>query len=91
MLKVLYFWFVWGEGYLIESCVARVFDDFLRQQAKRPFEHSFSEHTLKVTDIVVGSGGANAIIISASEDRTCKVWNAFLIFSIICSLIQIFT
>nr|GLL18249.1 protein ROOT INITIATION DEFECTIVE 3 [Ipomoea trifida] len=52
-----------------------VFDDFLRQQAKRPFEHSFSEHTLKVTDIVVGCGGANAIIISASEDRTCKVWS----------------
>ncbi|CAH9111160.1 unnamed protein product [Cuscuta epithymum] len=52
-----------------------VFDDIMRNQAERPFEHSFSEHTLKVTDVVAGSGGGNAIIISASEDRTCKVWS----------------
>ncbi|VFQ62333.1 unnamed protein product [Cuscuta campestris] len=52
-----------------------VFDDSMRKQAERPYEHSFSKHTLKVTDIVVGSGGVNAIIISASEDRTCKVWS----------------
>lgn len=37
--------------------------------------HGFSEHTLSVTDVVVGYGGGNAIIVSASEDRTCKVWH----------------
>ncbi|XP_054818184.1 protein ROOT INITIATION DEFECTIVE 3-like isoform X2 [Prosopis cineraria] len=35
----------------------------------------FSEHTLPVTDIVIGYGGCDAIIISAAEDRTCKVWS----------------
>ncbi|KAF9611409.1 hypothetical protein IFM89_032078 [Coptis chinensis] len=44
------------------------------QKAKQPYEHSFSEHTLRVTDVVCGSGGCSAIVISASEDRTCKVW-----------------
>lgn len=28
---------------------------------------------MRVTDIVIGYGGGNAIIVSASEDRTCKV------------------
>ncbi|KAF3641907.1 hypothetical protein FXO38_04804 [Capsicum annuum] len=26
----------------------------------------------QVTDVVIGYGGANAIVVSASEDRTCK-------------------
>ena len=26
-----------------------------------------------MTDVVIGNGGCNAIIVSASEDRTCKV------------------
>ncbi|PPD85845.1 hypothetical protein GOBAR_DD17224 [Gossypium barbadense] len=39
------------------------------------YEYSFTEHTLRVTDIVIGYGGGNAIIVSASEDRTCKVWS----------------
>ena len=43
------------------------------EQASQLYEHSFQEHTLRVTDIVTGYGGGNAIIISASEDRTCKV------------------
>lgn len=51
----------------------RVFDDLLRDKARQPYEYSFSEHSLKVTDVVTGYGGANAIVVSASEDRTCKV------------------
>ncbi|OMO74731.1 hypothetical protein COLO4_26530 [Corchorus olitorius] len=52
-----------------------IFDDFRRQQASHLYEYSFTEHTLRVTDIVIGYGGGNAIIVSASEDRTCKVWS----------------
>ncbi|KAF3628155.1 protein ROOT INITIATION DEFECTIVE 3 isoform X1 [Capsicum chacoense] len=52
-----------------------VFDDLLRGKARQPYEYSFSEHSLKVTDVVIGYGGANAIVVSASEDRTCKVWS----------------
>ncbi|KAJ7958170.1 protein ROOT INITIATION DEFECTIVE 3-like [Quillaja saponaria] len=52
-----------------------IFDDYLSQEANHLYEHSFSEHTLRVTDVVIGYGGWNAIIVSASEDRTCKVWS----------------
>uniref|UniRef100_A0A5B7BLE7 Uncharacterized protein n=1 Tax=Davidia involucrata TaxID=16924 RepID=A0A5B7BLE7_DAVIN len=52
-----------------------IFDDLRREEAGHLYEYSFSEHTLRVTDIVTGSGGCNAIIVSASEDRTCKVWS----------------
>ncbi|KAL6985077.1 hypothetical protein U1Q18_018455 [Sarracenia purpurea var. burkii] len=53
----------------------RIFDDMRREQARHIYEYSFSEHTLRVTDVVAGYGGCNAIIVSASEDRTCKVWS----------------
>ncbi|XWS14714.1 hypothetical protein CRYUN_Cryun35bG0032400 [Craigia yunnanensis] len=52
-----------------------IFDDVRRQQASHLYEYSFTEHTLRLTDIVMGYGGGNAIIVSASEDRTCKVWS----------------
>ncbi|XP_020211750.1 protein ROOT INITIATION DEFECTIVE 3 [Cajanus cajan] len=52
-----------------------IFDDLRSQQANNLYEYSFSEHTLSVTDVVIGNGGCNAIIVSASEDRTCKVWS----------------
>ncbi|CAI9278752.1 unnamed protein product [Lactuca saligna] len=39
------------------------------------YEYRFTGHTLPVTDIVTGYGGSNAIILSASLDRTCKVWS----------------
>uniref|UniRef100_A0A2C9U0D4 Uncharacterized protein n=1 Tax=Manihot esculenta TaxID=3983 RepID=A0A2C9U0D4_MANES len=52
-----------------------IFDDYQTDQASYLFVHSFQEHTLRVTDIVTGYGGGNAIIISASQDRTCKVWS----------------
>ncbi|KAJ4834660.1 hypothetical protein Tsubulata_034486 [Turnera subulata] len=54
-----------------------IFDDYHKQAASQLYEHSFSEHTLPVTDIAVGYGGGGAIIVSASEDRTCKVWSLF--------------
>jgi pre-rRNA-processing protein IPI3 len=51
----------------------RLFDDFQRQQGNTLYEHNFNEHTMSVTDIVIDYGGCNAVIISSSEDRTCKV------------------
>jgi pre-rRNA-processing protein IPI3 len=56
----------------------RLFDDLSNQEAKNLYEYSFSEHTMRVTDVVIGYGGSNAIIVSASDDRTCKV--CFILF-----------
>ncbi|KAL0360839.1 UNVERIFIED_CONTAM: protein ROOT INITIATION defective [Sesamum radiatum] len=52
-----------------------IFDDARREGMKHLFEYSFHEHSLRVTDVKTGYGGSNAIILSASEDRTCKVWS----------------
>ncbi|XP_010061738.3 protein ROOT INITIATION DEFECTIVE 3 [Eucalyptus grandis] len=52
-----------------------IFDDMRRQEATHLYEHSFTGHALRITDVVIGYGGSNAIIVSASEDRTCKVWS----------------
>ncbi|CAH1427395.1 unnamed protein product [Lactuca virosa] len=46
-----------------------------QQRAGHLYEYSFTGHALPVTDIVTGYGGSNAIILSASLDRTCKVWS----------------
>ncbi|CAI0558692.1 unnamed protein product [Linum tenue] len=46
-----------------------------RDQASNLYLHSFAEHTLPITDLVMGHGGGNAVIISASEDRSCKIWS----------------
>ncbi|XP_073022121.1 protein ROOT INITIATION DEFECTIVE 3-like isoform X2 [Primulina eburnea] len=54
-----------------------IFDDVRREEARSLYEYSFHEHSLKVTDIKTGHGGCNAIIVSASEDRTCKVWSLY--------------
>jgi hypothetical protein len=35
--------------------------------------HSWSDHTLPVTALAVGAGGAGAIVVSASLDRSVKV------------------
>ena len=58
----------------------RIFDDLRSLEAKNLYEYSFSEHTLCVTDVVIGYGGCNAIIVSASEDRTCKVCFALFVW-----------
>lgn len=52
-----------------------MFDDARRKRARHDHVHSFGEHTLRVTDVKSGHGGSNAVIISASEDQTCKVWS----------------
>ncbi|XP_051124638.1 protein ROOT INITIATION DEFECTIVE 3 [Andrographis paniculata] len=52
-----------------------IFDDARRDEARYLYEYSFHEHSLRVTDVKSGYGGCNAIIVSASEDRTCKVWS----------------
>ncbi|XP_061344282.1 protein ROOT INITIATION DEFECTIVE 3-like isoform X2 [Gastrolobium bilobum] len=51
-----------------------IFDDLRSREANTLYEHSVKEHTQCVTDVVIGYGGCNAIIVSASEDMTCKVW-----------------
>ncbi|KAK7276940.1 hypothetical protein RIF29_18089 [Crotalaria pallida] len=62
-----------------DGCVrVWIFDDLKSQEASNLYMHSFSQNSLLVTDVVIGNGGANAIIVSASEDRTCKVWLLFL-------------
>ncbi|KAK6160688.1 hypothetical protein DH2020_004069 [Rehmannia glutinosa] len=71
----IYFWEVatgkllkkWHAHYRAVSC--------LEEEARHLFEYSFHEHSLRVTDVKTGYGGSNAIIVSASEDRTCKVWS----------------
>lgn len=50
----------------------RIFDA-LKAQSGLSYLYSWTEHALRVTDIVVGRGLSNSIIISSSEDRTCKV------------------
>ncbi|KAL8216347.1 hypothetical protein R6Q57_023184 [Mikania cordata] len=55
--------------------VIRIFDEEKQQRSGHLYEYSFTEHTLPVTDLVTGFGGSNAIILSASQDRTCKVWS----------------
>ncbi|KAI3687130.1 hypothetical protein L1987_80821 [Smallanthus sonchifolius] len=52
-----------------------IFDEERQQRSGHLYEYSFTEHSLPVTDIVTGYGGSNAIILSASQDRTCKVWS----------------
>nr|XP_043606063.1 protein ROOT INITIATION DEFECTIVE 3 [Erigeron canadensis] len=52
-----------------------IFDEERQQRAGHLYEYSFSDHALPVTDIVTGYGGSNAIILSASQDRTCKIWS----------------
>ncbi|KAH6758948.1 hypothetical protein C2S51_019183 [Perilla frutescens var. frutescens] len=72
----IYFW----EGqrmdvFVFGHCSCRIFDTARREEARNLFEYSFHEHSLRVTDVKTGYGGCNAIIVSASEDRTCKVWS----------------
>ncbi|KAL3505161.1 hypothetical protein ACH5RR_035002 [Cinchona calisaya] len=52
-----------------------IFDYQRREESKYLYEYSFSEHTLKVIDVATGYGGCNAIIVSTSEDQTCKIWS----------------
>ncbi|XP_058087057.1 protein ROOT INITIATION DEFECTIVE 3-like [Magnolia sinica] len=63
------------DGHIKVWSLYRLFDDMGDTMNQSPYEHVFSEHTLHVTDIVAGYGGCNAIILSSSEDRTCKVWS----------------
>ncbi|KAL0325584.1 UNVERIFIED_CONTAM: protein ROOT INITIATION defective [Sesamum radiatum] len=72
----IYFWEVKGEdGSVRVWSLFLIFDDARREEMKHLFEYSFHEHSLRVTDVKTGYGGSNAIIVSASEDRTCKVWS----------------
>ncbi|XP_078171355.1 protein ROOT INITIATION DEFECTIVE 3-like [Carex rostrata] len=49
--------------------------DVLKAQSGLSYLYSWTEHALRVTDIVVGRGLSNSIIISSSEDRTCKIFS----------------
>jgi len=37
--------------------------------------HTWSDHTLPVTSLVVGRGGVNGRVFTASRDNTCKIWD----------------
>lgn len=63
------------DGHVRVWSLLMIFDEERQQRAGHLYEYSFSGHTLPVTDIVTGYGGSNAIILSASQDRTCKVWS----------------
>nr|XP_027188635.1 protein ROOT INITIATION DEFECTIVE 3-like [Cicer arietinum] len=55
-----------------------IFDDLRSREASSTYEYSFTEHVGShgcVNDLVIGYGGCSAIIVSASDDRTCKVWS----------------
>ncbi|KAL2938262.1 Protein ROOT INITIATION DEFECTIVE 3 [Bienertia sinuspersici] len=52
-----------------------MFSEDRRKKARHDHVHSFRDHTLCVTDVKSGHGGSNAVIISASEDQSCKVWS----------------
>ncbi|KAK9697896.1 hypothetical protein RND81_08G068000 [Saponaria officinalis] len=52
-----------------------MFDDNRREQSRHSYVHSFMQHTSHLTDVKIGHGGSNAVLISASEDRTCKIWS----------------
>ncbi|CAO2822018.1 unnamed protein product [Amaranthus hypochondriacus] len=52
-----------------------MFDDARRKEARHDYVYSFQDHKLRVTDVKSGHGGSNAVIISSSEDQTCKVWS----------------
>ncbi|CAN6845694.1 unnamed protein product [Brassica oleracea] len=53
----------------------RVWSLIRQQQGSTFYEHDFNEHTTSVTDIVIDYGGCNALLVTASEDCTCKVWS----------------
>lgn len=59
---------------LMELLDAEAHQPGMQQQPINP-RHSWSQHTLPVTDIHVGAGQLNAIAITASLDRTCRVWS----------------
>ncbi|XP_039049912.1 protein ROOT INITIATION DEFECTIVE 3-like [Hibiscus syriacus] len=58
------------EVHLVIFTFGRIFDDDRRQQASHLYEQFYRTYS---DDIVMGYGGDNAVIVSASEDRTCKV------------------
>ncbi|CAI0424504.1 unnamed protein product [Linum tenue] len=53
----------------------KVLDDRETDKPSHRYLYNFSDHTMPITDLVIGYGGWNAVIVSASEDRTCKVWS----------------
>ncbi|CAI0558657.1 unnamed protein product [Linum tenue] len=53
----------------------KVLDDREPDKPSHRYLYNFSDHTMPITDLVIGYGGWNAVIVSASEDQTCKVWS----------------
>ncbi|KAG0482411.1 hypothetical protein HPP92_010495 [Vanilla planifolia] len=52
-----------------------VFDKVAREVGGNVYIYSFMEHALRVTSVVSGHGLCNSIVISSSEDRSCKIWS----------------
>ncbi|KAL3153211.1 hypothetical protein ABBQ38_011961 [Trebouxia sp. C0009 RCD-2024] len=59
---------------LMDVLDASISQQVLQQQPPTPL-YSWSEHTLPVTSIHAGAGQANALAVTASLDRSCKIWS----------------
>jgi pre-rRNA-processing protein IPI3 len=55
--------------------LAQILDYTSGHQAPPTAVHTWNQHTLPLTAVVVGAGGCSARVCSASMDRTVRVWN----------------
>lgn len=62
------------DGQVIVWSLSAAIGDRYRVDNIEPL-HTFSDHALPVTDLWIGSGGMSAILVTASKDRTCKIYD----------------
>jgi pre-rRNA-processing protein IPI3 len=55
--------------------LAQILDYTSGHQAPPTAVHTWNQHTLPLTAVVVGAGGCSARVCSASMDRTVRVWH----------------
>lgn len=59
---------------LMDVLDASLSQQAIQQQPPTPL-YTWSEHTLPISSIHVGAGHTNAIAVTASLDRSCKIWS----------------
>ena len=62
------------DGQVIVWSLSSAVGDRYRIENIEPL-HTFSDHSLPVTDIWVGAGGLAAMLVTVSLDRTCKIYD----------------
>lgn len=62
------------DGQVIIWSLSAAIGDRFRMDNVEPL-HAFSDHALPVTDLWIGTGGLAAMLVSASKDRTCKIYD----------------